>query len=120
MTAIVKVIHDRKDRFGPVSDPFADRPLALHFRLFRHFESVVDLDPEVANRAFQLGVPEQQLNGPKVFSATVDQRRLGAPQRVRAVVTAIEAELLDPGIHNSGVLVPQPGQPSLADASALH
>ena len=47
---------------------------------------------------------EQQLNGPKVFSATVDQRRLGAPQRVRPVVTAIQAELLDPGIHNSGVL----------------
>jgi hypothetical protein len=71
-------------------------PLALHLRLLRHFESVVDLNPKVANRAFQLAVPEQQLNGPKVLGATVDQRRLGASQRVCPVGSAIEAELLDP------------------------
>jgi hypothetical protein len=53
-------------------------------------------DPKVADRAFQLGVPEQQLNGPKVLGATVGQRRLGAPQRVRAIVSAVEAELFDP------------------------
>jgi hypothetical protein len=41
-------------------------------------------------------MPEQQLNGPKVLGATVDQRRLGAPQRMRPAVSAVEAELLDP------------------------
>src|ERR1700683_1011596 len=91
-------------RFWPVSVAPADWPAVLHLRLLRHFESVVDLDPEVADRAFQLCVPEQQLNGPKILGAMVDQRRLGAPQRVRPLVSAVEAELLDPRIHNSGVL----------------
>ena len=63
-------------RFWPVSDPPTDRPAALHLRLLRHFESVFDLDPKVADRAFQLCVPEQQLDGPKILRATVHQRRL--------------------------------------------
>jgi hypothetical protein len=67
----------------PVSVPPTDRPVALHLRLLRHFESVVDLDPKVTDRAFQVGVPEQQLDGANILRAPVDQRRLGAPQRVR-------------------------------------
>jgi hypothetical protein len=70
------------DGFWPVSDWPTDRPVALHLRLLRHFESVVDLDPRVADCAFQLGVPEPQLDGPKILLAPVDQRCLGAPQRV--------------------------------------
>jgi hypothetical protein len=70
----------------PVSVPSLERPAALHLRLLRHFESVVDLDPKVADCAFQLGVPELQLDGSKILRATVDQHRLGAPQRVRPVV----------------------------------
>lgn len=58
---------------------------ALHLRLLRHFESVVDLDPRVADRAFQLGAPEQQLHGAKILRATVDQDHFGAAQRVRLV-----------------------------------
>jgi len=82
-----------EDPLWPISVRPADRPAALHLRLLRHFESVVDLDPKVADCAFQLGVPEQQLDGSKILRATVDQRRLGAAQRVRPVVGAVESEL---------------------------
>jgi hypothetical protein len=44
-----------KDRFWPVSDlraPTGQRP-RLHVRLLCHFESVINLDAEVANRTFQ-------------------------------------------------------------------
>jgi len=80
----------------PISVRPADRPAALHLRLLRHFESVVDLDPKVADCAFQLGVPEQQLDGSKILRATVDQRRLGAAQRVRPVVGAVESSCSSP------------------------
>lgn len=49
-----------------------------HYRILQRLLScrVVDLDPKVADRAFQLGVPEQQLDGSEILGATVDQRRL--------------------------------------------
>jgi len=34
----------------------------LHLGLFGHLEGVVDLDAEVADRALQLGMPEQELD----------------------------------------------------------
>ena len=39
------------------------------FSLLGHFQSVVDLGAEVADRTFQFGMPEQQLHGPEVFGA---------------------------------------------------
>ena len=50
----------------------------------------------MADCTFQLCAPEQQLDGSKILRATVDQRRLNAAQRVRPVVSPVEAELLDP------------------------
>jgi len=38
----------------------------------------------------QLGVPEQQLHGTKVLCAPVDQRRFGAPYRVRNKDACVE------------------------------
>jgi hypothetical protein len=35
--------------------------------MLHHFENVVDLDPKVADFPFQLGVPELQLDGSKIF-----------------------------------------------------
>ena len=80
----------------PLSDSTIDRPAALHLRLLRHFENVVDLDTKIADCTFQLCAPEQPLDGSKILRTTVDQLRLGAAQRVRPVVSAVEAELLDP------------------------
>ena len=43
-------------------------------------QSVIDLDTEIANRALDLGVTEQQLDGPQIAGAAIDQRGLGPPQ----------------------------------------
>ena len=62
-----------------------DRRSGLHLRLLGDLQRIIDLDPEVADGAFQLRVPEQQLNGPEIPGSPVDQRCLGAPQRMRAI-----------------------------------
>jgi len=36
--------------------------------------------------------------------APIDQRRLGSPHRVRAVLCRVKAKLLDPALKDSGVL----------------
>lgn len=59
--------------------------------LFRQLQSIIDLDAEVAHRAFQLGVSQQQLYGTKVLRSLVNQRGLGAAQRVGAVIARIQA-----------------------------
>jgi hypothetical protein len=52
------------------------------------------LDPEVSNRAFQLGVPEQQLNSSNVRGSFVDQSRLCAPERVTEQTTIVPGRTL--------------------------
>ena len=44
---------------------------ALDFRLLRDIERVVDFDAKVPDCAFNLAVPEQQLDGPKVLCLLV-------------------------------------------------
>jgi len=39
----------------------------LDFSLLRNFQRVIHLDAEVSDRAFQLGMPKQQLNGPQIL-----------------------------------------------------
>ena len=50
-------------RFWPVSDrrvsAVATSPAGLHLGLLGDLQRVVDLDPEVSDGAFKLGVPEQ-------------------------------------------------------------
>jgi hypothetical protein len=57
----------------------------LDFRLLGDLQRVIDFDAEVANCAFQLGMAKQQLNGPQVLCALVDQGRLGSPHGMRSV-----------------------------------
>jgi hypothetical protein len=48
--------------------------------LFRYCQSVIDLDTEISDRTFDLGVPEQELDGPKIAGAAIDQCRLCTSQ----------------------------------------
>jgi hypothetical protein len=41
--------------------------------LFRYCQSVIDLDAEISDRAFDLGVPEQELDSPKIARPSIDQ-----------------------------------------------
>jgi hypothetical protein len=76
----------------------------LYFGLLGHFQGIIDLDAEVADRTLQLGVPEQQLNGPKILGPVVDQGRLRSPECVRAVAGLVQSQLPDPGMRDPRVL----------------
>jgi hypothetical protein len=91
---------DRRTAFGPVSDllPPTGRGSATPF------EGVINLDAVAADLTFQLGVPEQQLHGAEILRATIDQRGFSPPERVRSVARPVQSQLLDPGIHDPGVL----------------
>ena len=56
------------------------RPGISDLHLFRYRECVVHLDAEVPDRAFNLGVTKQELNGPQVSRPPVDQGSFGAAQ----------------------------------------
>jgi hypothetical protein len=48
--------------------------------LFRYCQRIIDLDAEVSDRAFDLGMSKQKLDGPEIASASVDQGGLCASQ----------------------------------------
>jgi len=41
--------------------------------LFRHFQGVIDLNPQVSHSALQFCMSEQQLNRPQVLRPAIDQ-----------------------------------------------
>jgi hypothetical protein len=47
--------------------------------LFRYRQGIIDLDAEISDRAFDLGMPEQELDGPEITRAPIDQGSFGAP-----------------------------------------
>ena len=46
--------------------------------LLRDCQGIVDLDPQIADRAFQLGMPEQKLDRAKISGTPIDQGDLGS------------------------------------------
>jgi hypothetical protein len=48
--------------------------------LLGNFEGIIDFDADVPDRAFNLGVPKEQLNCPQVASPFVDHRGFSSPQ----------------------------------------
>jgi hypothetical protein len=48
-------------------------------RLLRNFQRIIDLNAEVANGAFELGMAEQKLHGGQILRAFIDQCGLSAP-----------------------------------------
>ena len=69
-----------------------------------NFDRVVDLDAEIADGALDLGVAEQELNGPKVTGSSVDQGRLGPPERVRAEFQRVETDAGNPLADEARIL----------------
>ena len=53
------------------------------FSAFSQFQSVLDVNAQVAHRTVDLGVPEKDLNRAKVACRFVDDRRFRASKRVR-------------------------------------
>jgi hypothetical protein len=86
------------------AEHFALCPGISDVYLFRYRERVVDLDAEVPDRALDLRVTEQELDGPQVASAPIYQAHLGASKRVGAVDARIEADACDPLRYEPSVL----------------
>jgi hypothetical protein len=51
--------------------------------LFRYCEGIVYLNAKISDRAFDLGVPKQKLDGPEIARTSVDQGSLCTSQRMR-------------------------------------
>ena len=64
--------------------------------LLGDLQRVIHLHSEIANRAFDLRVAEQELDRTDVPRATVDQRRLGPAHGVRGELQRVEANTADP------------------------
>src|SRR5262249_18219621 len=59
-------------------------------------EGVVDLDTEVPHRTLDLGVAEQDAYRAQVARPAIDQRRLRAPERVRAEHMRVQPDACNP------------------------
>lgn len=71
------------------------RPLACrdasNLGLLCHLKRIDDFDVKVANCAFQLCMPEQQLYRPKILHSAVDQRGFRTAHGVGAICGIVEA-----------------------------
>ena len=67
-------------------------------------QSVVEFDAKVPDRAINLGVSEQELDGPKIAGLPVDQRGLGPPKRMRPVPARIQADGRHPVADETRIL----------------
>ena len=72
--------------------------------LFRYCQGVIDLDAEIPDRAFDLGMPEQELDGPEVSRPPIDQGSFCASQRMRAKQPRVQPDAPDPLRHEARIL----------------
>ena len=86
--------------------PECCRPAACrsNLRLFRHLESVVDLNAKVSNGTLEFCVAEEQLYRPQVLCAPVDQRRLRSTHCMRSVSRVVEPDRPYPAMDKASVL----------------
>jgi hypothetical protein len=102
------------DRFWPVGVLTGRQPVEslrpLYFCLFGDLQCIVNLNSEVAHRALQFRVAQEQLHDAQVLGSPVNQRRLRTSQGVRAIRAGIETDLPNPTTHDPRIL-PR-GQPA--------
>ena len=61
------------------------RPHGSDFRCLGKRKRIIDIDTEVSNSVFDLGVSKQDLNSSKIAGSLVDQRGLGTAERMCSV-----------------------------------
>jgi hypothetical protein len=79
-------------------------PGSSDINLFGNRERVIDLDAEIADRAFDLGVTKQELYSPKVASAPVDQRGFGPAKGMGAEHPRIKPDACHPATKKARIL----------------
>lgn len=65
--------------------PFLERSRISDLMRFGERQCVIDIDAEISNCVFDLGVPQQDLNCPKVASGLVNEGSFCAPKGMRFV-----------------------------------
>jgi len=91
-------------RSGSRRRPFRDPERGLQLDLLGKCERVVDLDPEVSDRALDLAMPEQKLARSQVARPLIDQRDLCPSKAMRAVGTRLKPDSADPLVHQTPIL----------------
>ena len=64
--------------------------------LFRYCQRVIDLNAKIPDRAFDLGMPEQELDGPEITCPSIDQGRFCSSQGMRAEQPRVQPDASDP------------------------
>ena len=72
--------------------------------LFRYRQGVIDLDAEIPDRAFDLGMSEQELDGPEITRPSIDQGGFCAAQGMRPEQPWFQSHAADPLGDESGIL----------------
>jgi hypothetical protein len=65
---------------------------------------ILDIHPQIPDRALNLRVAQQQLDGAQVSRRLIDYRRLRSPKRMRAVIIGSQADTRDPLVNKTGIL----------------
>jgi hypothetical protein len=68
------------------ADPLCPGTSDIH--LFGDSQGVVDLNTEITDRAFDLSMAKQALNGAKIAGTPIDESGLGSPQRMDGETSA--------------------------------
>jgi hypothetical protein len=76
----------------------------LYLRVLCKVERVLDVHAKVAYRALDFGVTQQELHRAQIDGRFVDDRCLGPPERMRAIILAPKADGSHPLIDQPGIL----------------
>ena len=72
--------------------------------LFRYCQGIVHFDPEISDRAFELGVAKQKLDCPEIASASVDQSSFGSSERMSSENPRVQSNAANPFRNKARVL----------------
>ena len=72
--------------------------------LFRYCQGIIDLDAEISDRAFDLGMPQQELDSPQVACPPIDQGSFCAAQGMRPKQPRVQSDASDPFRHEPRIL----------------
>ena len=71
-------------------------PGSSKVNFFCYSQGIIDLYAKIFDRAFNLGMAQQDLHGPQVSGTTVNEGRLGSPERVRAEEVGVQSDAGNP------------------------
>jgi hypothetical protein len=72
--------------------------------LFRYCQGVIDLNAKISDRAFDLCMPEQELDSPEIARPPIDQSGFCASQRMSAKQPRVQPDASDPLRHEPRIL----------------